>query len=69
VKKTIFAGLFFVFSTLSQVQAEIPKISNLQFSANPAVIGEWFTITIEFEGDIDKLVLENTSETQTGGIN
>lgn len=48
--------------------ADAPKISNLQFSANPAVIGEEFTISVEFEGHVDCLFIENTWETQKGEI-
>lgn len=58
----------FLILTAGQAQAGIPKISNLQFSANPATIGEQFIISFEFEGDIDRLFIENTWETQGGEI-
>jgi len=48
------------------VQADVPKISNLQFSANPIILGEWFTISLEYEGDVDRLFIENTWETKDG---
>jgi Icc protein len=46
--------------------AGAPKISNLKFLTEPVVIGEWFTITVEFEGNVDKAFIENTWETQSG---
>jgi hypothetical protein len=50
------------------VQADVPKISNLQFSANPIILGEWFTISLEYEGDVDRLFIENTWETKDGAM-
>jgi Icc protein len=66
MKKMIFWGLVLLISASVQVQAEVPKISNLQFLTNPVVIGSWFTITFEFEGNIDKAFIQNTWETQSG---
>jgi len=47
-----------------QVYAEVPNISNLRFSDDPITLGEYFTISFEFEGSIDKYVIENTWETK-----
>jgi len=65
MKKTIFLCLTLLLSTFGQVQAA-PKISNLQFLSDPVVIGEWFTITVEFDGNVEKAFIENTWETQNG---
>jgi dienelactone hydrolase len=51
-----------------QVYAEAPNISNLRFSDDPITLGEYFTISFEFEGNIDKFVIENTWETKDGQI-
>lgn len=56
------------FIIVRPVQAEIPKISNIQFSANPIILGEWFIIAVEFEGDVDRFFIENTWETKDGEI-
>ena len=66
MKRTIFFALILLLSTFVQAQAELPKISNLRFLTDPVVIGEWFTITVEFEGNVDKAFIENTWETQNG---
>jgi hypothetical protein len=49
-------------------QAGAPRISNLKFSANPVTPGIKFTISFEFEGDVDRLFIENTYETQSDEI-
>jgi Icc protein len=53
---------------VEHVQADIPRVSNLQFSANPVTLGELFTISIQFEGDVERLFIENTWEEQGGAI-
>ena len=32
-------------------QAETAKIANLRFSDNPITLGEWFTISFDYEGE------------------
>jgi hypothetical protein len=44
------------------------RISNLKFSANPVTPGIKFTISFEFEGDVDRLFIENTYETQSDEV-
>jgi len=68
MKRIIFIGLILVLISFGYVQADSPKISNLQFSANPVTVGEVFTISIEFEGDVDGLLIENIWETKDGKI-
>jgi dienelactone hydrolase len=51
-----------------QAHADAPKVSNLQFSDNSITLGEYFTISFEFDGSIDKYCLENTWETPAGEI-
>lgn len=51
-----------------QARADFPKVSNLQFSENPIMLGEYFTISFEFEGSVDQYCLENTWETPAGEI-
>ncbi|MDI7258599.1 MAG: hypothetical protein QME90_01620 [Thermodesulfobacteriota bacterium] len=64
---TAVIAVVFVLIT-DHVQADIPKISNLKFSAKPVVLKEEFTISFEFEGSIDRLFIENTWETKEGEI-
>lgn len=49
-------------------QAGAARISNLKFSSNPVTPGIKFTISFEFEGDVDHLFIENTFETQSDEI-
>lgn len=63
VNMTLISALFAV-----QVHAEVPNISNLRFSDDPITLGEYFTISFEFEGNIDKYVIENIWETKEGQI-
>jgi dienelactone hydrolase len=59
--------IFFVLFAF-QARAEGPKVSNLQFSENPITLGDYFTISFEFEGGVDKYCLENTWETPAGEV-
>ena len=49
-------------------QAETAKIANLRFSDNPITLGEWFTISFDYEGTVEKYFIENTYETQEGVV-
>jgi hypothetical protein len=70
MRKVIFSGLMLMVLVLSPggIEAGVPKISNLKFSDSPIILGEWFTISVEFEGDVDRLFIENIWETQSGEI-
>lgn len=70
MKSKVFIGLMVIISFLiaDHIHAEIPNISNLHFSVDTASIGDEFTISIEFEGDVDSLFIENTWETTRGEI-
>jgi len=70
MKRIIFVGVLIAasFFIVRPVQADVPEISNLQFSANPIILGEWFTISLEYEGNVDRLFIENTWETKDGEI-
>jgi dienelactone hydrolase len=59
--------LLLIFSP-ENVQADVPKISNLQFSDNPITLGEWITISFEFEGRVEKYRVENVWETKDGEV-
>jgi len=52
--------------SLGSACAESLGISNLRFSDNPITLGEWFTISFDYEGVAEKYTIENTYET-TGG--
>lgn len=70
MKSAVFIGVLLIISfiTIEHINAEIPIISNLHFSVDTAIVGEEFTISIEFEGDVDSLFIENTWETKKGEI-
>ncbi len=48
--------------------AEPTSISNLRFSDDPITLGEWFTISFEYEGAVAKYAIENTYETRSGEV-
>lgn len=67
MKKLILqAILLFLMLITIDARAESPRISNLQFSENTPTLQEWFTISFEFEGEVNKLYLENTWNTPAG---
>jgi len=67
MKKLFFQTILMVLILVGgNARADIPKVSNLEFSNNPATLGEWFTVSFEFEGSVDKFYLENTWETPAG---
>jgi dienelactone hydrolase len=69
VKKRLLAIMTLILVLFAvQVYAEVPNISNLSFSDDPITLGEYFTISFEFEGNIDKYAIENTWETKDGQI-
>jgi len=63
---TVTALSFILVASLGQ--AENPKIANLKFSENPITLGEWFTISFDYEGMVEKYFIENTYETQEGEV-
>jgi dienelactone hydrolase len=54
--------------SLGSTYAEPPGISNLRFSDDPITLGEWFTISFEYEGPAEKYTIENTYETKSGEV-
>lgn len=68
MRKEIVFALILGLIVFGKARADFPKISNLQFSANPVPIGKWFNISVEFEGDVDRIFVENTWETKDGEI-
>jgi dienelactone hydrolase len=54
--------------SLGTAYAEPLGISNLRFSDNPITLGEWFTISFDYEGVADKYTIENMYETTSGEI-
>jgi dienelactone hydrolase len=63
------AIIMFLILIAIDAQAKVPKISNLQFLDNPTTLQEWYTISFEFEGEVDKLYLESTWDSPAGETN
>jgi hypothetical protein len=45
--------------------AEPLGISNVRFSDNPITVGEWFTMTFDYDGKMEKYTIENIYESLT----
>jgi dienelactone hydrolase len=54
--------------SLGSAHAAPLGISNLRFSENPITLGEWFTISFDYEGAAEKYAIENTYETASGEV-
>ncbi len=57
-----------VILSLGSAYAEPLGISNLRFSDTPITLGEWFTISFDYEGAAEKYAIENTYETASGEV-